>query len=157
MFKLHLMLRWFVLLGITMCFTTCWQDRVKMRGQCSTSKSLKNTITSIRYGPTPLHAPYSPSVTLFTTGINIRLNWSSHKWSAKTNWHSHLALTCISCDRLRSNFIERRVSDFMTTYHFSVLLHIDVRLTEDVPWSLVQTLMWEFPNVPFALTFSWKI
>lgn len=153
MFILHLMLHWFVLPGITMCFTTCWQERVKRRGHCSTSKSLKNTITSIRYGLILLHAPYSPSVTLFTTGINIHLRWSDHKWSAETHYHSHLVLTCVSCDHLRANFIEGRVSDFMTTYityYVSVSLHVDVRLTKDVPWSLVHIFVWAFPNFPIA-------
>lgn len=33
-----------------MCFTTCWQERVKKRGEPFTSRSLKNTITSVRWG-----------------------------------------------------------------------------------------------------------
>lgn len=32
-----------------MCFTTCWQERVKKRGELFTSKSLKNIITSVRW------------------------------------------------------------------------------------------------------------
>lgn len=32
-----------------MCFTTCWQERVKKRGKPFTSRSLKSTITSVRW------------------------------------------------------------------------------------------------------------
>lgn len=32
-----------------MCFTTCWQERVKKRGELFTSRSLKNIITSVRW------------------------------------------------------------------------------------------------------------
>lgn len=84
----------------------------------------------------PDTAACTPSVTLFTTGINNNLRWSNHKWSAETHYHWHLVLTCVSCDHLQLNFIEGRVSDFMTTYityYVSASLHVDVRLTEDVP------------------------
>lgn len=56
-----------------MCFTTCWQERVKKRGKPFTSRSLKNIITSVRWG---LHSHTQTEPAFILLSICLHL-WAS--------------------------------------------------------------------------------